>query len=174
MRRIATITLAMVSLLATGCGPRSAGESKAAAGSPTGRDTAQQETGKLVTDLMSPTFSREQQGRILNMGYFMAASALCPDLEVDAQKMGRAVEAVLTLDPAGETGDQRHRQHDAVVMFLGMSTGAIIGSHMEDKARFCEDAMKIRGGPPEAHLFTTAPPSTPSSAPVPQTQAVKR
>jgi hypothetical protein len=107
----------------------------------------------------------------LNMGYFMAASALCPDLEVDAQKMGRAVEAVLAMDPPDEIPAQKQRRRDAVIMFLGMSSGAMIGSHGEDKGAFCEDALKVKGGAPDSHLFTIAAPSAPSTAPVPETPA---
>ncbi len=166
MPRVIALSLAALLVLAA-CAPKPAGKAQTPPAAPTGRDAARLATGQLVTDLMAPTFNGEQQGRILNMGYFMAASALCPDLEVDAQKMGRAVEAVLALDPPDETPAQKQHQHDAVLMFLGMSTGAMIGSHAEDKALFCEDAAKVRGGPPETHLFTTTAPSAPSTAPVP-------
>lgn len=172
MQRITTLSLALalaLTALAAGCAPKPAAKSEA---QPTaGKDAARQEAGKLVTELMAPTFNGEQQGRILNMGYFMAASSLCPDLEVDAGKMGRAVEAVLALDPPGETPEQKQHKHDAVIMFLGMSSGAMIGSHMEDKAAFCEDAAKVKGGAPETHLFSTGAPSAPSTAPVPSEPA---
>jgi hypothetical protein len=173
MPRIATLSsplalsLTLALALVAGCAPKPAGKAPDTAPPPTAKDAARLETGKLVTDLMSPSFNGEQQGRILNMGYFMAASALCPDLEVDAHKMGRAVDAVLAMDPPGETPAQKQHQHDAVIMFLGMSTGAMIGSHAEDKALFCQDALKVKGGPPETHLFTSAAPSAPSTAPVP-------
>ncbi len=167
MPRVIALLLTL-GLAVAGCAPKPAGKApQAPAAPPTGRDAARLETGKLVTDLMSPSFNGEQQGRILNMGYFMAASALCPDLEVDPHKMGRAVDAVLAMDPPGETPAQKQHQHDAVIMFLGMSTGAMIGSHAEDKALFCQDALKVKGGPPDTHLFTTAAPSAPSTAPVP-------
>lgn len=169
MQHAVTLSVALaLSALVAGCGPKPANPPPAP---PAGRDAARMETGKLVTDLMAPTFNGEQQGRILNMGYFMAASALCPDLEVDAQKMGRAVEAVLAMDPPNETPDQRQHRHDAVIMFLGMSSGAMIGSHSEDKAAFCEDALKVKGGAPDSHLFTVAAPSAPSTAPVPEAPA---
>jgi hypothetical protein len=170
MPRVIALPLPLALALAlAACTPKPAGKAEAPPGPPTGRDAARLETGKLVTDLMSPSFNGEQQGRILNMGYFMAASALCPDLEVDAHKMGRAVDAVLAMDPPGETPAQKQHQHDAVIMFLGMSAGAMIGSHAEDKAAFCEDAMKVKGGAPDTHLFTTTAPSAPSTAPVPDT-----
>jgi len=170
MQRIKTLSLALaLTAIAAGCSPKPAAKIDAPAA--TGRDAARQETGKLVTELMAPTFNGEQQGRILNMGYFMAASSLCPDLEVDAAKMGRAVEAVLALDPADETAAEKQHKHDAVIMFLGMSSGAMIGSHIEDKAAFCEDAAKVKGGAPETHLFTAGTPSAPSTAPVPEETA---
>jgi len=166
MQRLKMLSLALtVAALAVGCSPKPAAQTDAP---PTaGKDAARQEAGKLVTELMAPTFNTEQQGRILNMGYFMAASSLCPDLEVDAAKMGRAVEAVLALDPAGESAADHQQKHDAVIMFLGMSSGAMIGSHIEDKTQFCEDAAKVKGGAPETHLFTAGAPSAPSTAPVP-------
>lgn len=170
MQRITTLGFALaLTALAAGCAPKPAAKTDAPPA--TGKDAARQETGKLVTELMTPTFSSEQQGRILNMGYFMAASSLCPALEVDATKMGRAVDAVLALDAAGETPEQKKHKHDAVIMFLGMTSGAMIGSHIEDKASFCEDAAKVKGGAPETHLFSTAAPSAPSSAPVPDAPA---
>jgi hypothetical protein len=170
MQHIKTLSLAPVLAMAltaivAGCGPKPAAKTEAPAA--TGKDAARQEAGKLVTELMAPTFSGEQQGRILNMGYFMAASSLCPDLEVDAAKMGRAVEAVLALDSADETAAEKQHKHDAVIMFLGMSSGAMIGSHIEGKAAFCEDAAKVKGGAADTHLFTAGSPSAPSTAPVP-------
>jgi hypothetical protein len=170
MQRIKTLSFALaLAAIVAGCSPKPAAKTEAPAAA--GRDAARQETGKLVTELMAPTFNGEQQGRILNMGYFMAASSLCPDLEVDAAKMGRAVEAVLALDPADETPAEKQHKHDAVIMFLGMSSGAMIGSHIEDKAAFCEDAAKVNGDAPETHLFTTGTPSAPSTAPVPKEAA---
>lgn len=169
MQRLKTLSfvlpLALTAVVAA-CSPKPAAKTDAP---PTaGKEAARQETGKLVTELMSPTFTAEQQGRILNMGYFMAASSLCANLEVDAAKMGRAVEAVLALDPASETSAEKEHKHDAVIMFLGMSSGAMIGSHIEDKAVFCEDAAKVKGGAPETHLFTAGPPSAPHTAPAPE------
>lgn len=167
MKHIKTLPFALaLVVLAAGCSPKPA--TKISAPPATGKDAARQEAGKLVTDLMAATFSVGQQGRILNMGYFMAASSLCPDLEVDSAKMGRAVESVLTMDPAGESAAEHQHRRDAVIMFLGMSSGAMIGSHIEDKAQFCEDAAKVKGGPPETHLFTAGAPTAPSTAPVPE------
>ena len=174
MQRVVTLSLALaLTAMVAGCTPKPATKAEAPASAPTGRDAARLETGKLVTDLMSPSFNGEQQGRILNMGYFMAASSLCADLEVDPQKMGRAAEAVLALDPPGETPAQKQHQHDAVIMFLGMTTGAMIGSHIEDKATFCEDAAKVKGGASDTHLFIAGVPTNPSTAPVPVEPATK-
>jgi len=171
MQRTQYFALAAGLALLAGCSPAKKPETATVAASPTGRDAGRVETGNVVAGLMSQTFNAEQQGRILNMGYYMAASALCSDLEVDAQKLGRAVEATLALDPADDSETQKTRQHDAILMFLGMSSGAIIGSHVEDKAAFCDDAKKLRGGAPETHLFTAGAPSAPSTAPVPEEPA---
>ncbi|PVM90918.1 hypothetical protein DDF67_08120 [Caulobacter endophyticus] len=168
--RTLTITLAAAAL-AAGCTPKSETKEAATAPAPVGKDAAHQETGALLADLMSPTFTSEQQGRILNMGYFMAASSLCPDLAVDPLKMGRAVDAVLTLGPPEQTDAEKAHQRDAVVMFLGMASGAMIGSHIEDKTQFCEDAAKVKGGAPETHLFAAGAPADPSTAPTPETPA---
>ncbi|AYV45324.1 hypothetical protein CFHF_03025 [Caulobacter flavus] len=169
MQTLRTLALALAATaLVAGCGPKpDAGKDAPTAPAPVGKDAAHQDAGALLADLMSPTFTVEQQGRILNMGYFMAASSLCPDLEVDAQKMGRAVDAVLTLGPPEQTDAEKAHQRDAVIMFLGMSSGAMIGSHIEDKTQFCEDAAKVKGGAPETHLFAAGPPTDPSTAPVP-------
>ena len=94
------LALAAGLVLLAGCSPSKKPEAAAPAAPPTGRDAGRVETGDIVTGLMSQTFNGEQQGRILNMGYYMAASALCSDLEVDAQKLGRSVEATLALEPA--------------------------------------------------------------------------
>ena len=173
MKPLRTLTFALATAaLVAACSPKTEVKKDAAPASPpTGKDAARQETGALLADLMTPTFTVEQQGRILNMGYFMAASSLCPDLEVDAQKMGRAVDAVLALGPPEQTDVEKTHQHDAVILFLGMSSGAMIGSHVEDKAQFCEDAAKLKGGAPETHLFAAGAPTDPSTAPVPETPA---
>lgn len=169
--RTLTFTLAAAAL-AAGCTPKpEAGKEAATAPAPVGKDAARQETGALLADLMSPTFTVEQQGRILNMGYFMAASSLCPDLSVDPLKMGRAVDAVMTLGPPEQTDAEKAHQRDAVIMFLGMASGAMIGSHADDKTQFCEDAAKVKGGASETHLFAAGAPADPSTAPVPETPA---
>lgn len=164
----------MVAVLAaaatlTACAPKAETGSDAAA--PTGADVTKAEAGKMVTQLMAQSFTPEQQGRILNMGYHMAASALCPDLEVDAARMGKAIEATLALDSATATPAQAQHQRDALLMFLGMSSGAIMGSHIADKAKFCEDAAKADDAGPDGHLFVQGAPSAPSTAPVPQAPA---
>ncbi len=173
MQTLRTLTFALAAAaLAAGCTPKPAAKTDAAtAPAPVGKDAARQETGALLADLMTPTFTVEQQGRILNMGYFMAASSLCPDLEVDPLKMGRAVDAVLTLGPPEQTDAEKAHQRDAVIMFLGMASGAMIGSHADDKAQFCEDAAKVKGGASETHLFAAGAPADPSTAPVPQAPA---
>ncbi|EJL34535.1 hypothetical protein PMI01_01592 [Caulobacter sp. AP07] len=161
-----TLALAAAALLA-GCKPAPADK----AAPPTGKDAAHVETGKLLTELMAPSFKPEQQGRIINMSYYMAASALCPTLEVDSQKMGRAVQAVLDVDAAGATDAQKQHQHDALLMFLGMGSGAMIADHIDDKDQFCADATKLKAGAPDTHLFTTTTPSAPNTAPVPAAPA---
>lgn len=168
MQRTRYLALAAGLALLAGCSPAKAPDAAAPAAPPTGRDAGRVETGAVVTGLMSSTFNAEQQGRILNMGYYMAASALCSDLEVDAQKLGKSVEATLALGRADATEAQKQHDHDAILMYLGMSSGAIIGSHVEDKAAFCDDAKKLKGGASETHLFTAGVPSAPSTAPVPE------
>lgn len=176
MQTLRTLTFALAAAallaLAAGCTPKpEAGKEAATAPAPVGKDAARQETGALLADLMSPTFTVEQQGRILNMGYFMAVSSLCPDLSVDPLKMGRAVDAVMTLGPPEQTDAEKAHQRDAVIMFLGMASGAMIGSHADDKTQFCEDAAKVKGGASETHLFAAGAPADPSTAPVPEAPA---
>ncbi|WP_293682643.1 hypothetical protein [uncultured Phenylobacterium sp.] len=171
MQRTRYLALAAGVALLAGCSPAKKPEAAAAAAPPSGRDAARVETGDVVTALMAATFNAEQQGRILNMGYYMAASALCSDLEVDAQKLGRAVEATLALGAADASDAQKQHEHDAVLMFLGMSSGSIIGSHAEDKAAFCDDAKKLKGGAADTHLFAAGAPSAPSTAPLPEAPA---
>lgn len=169
--RILMFALAATALVSS-CAPKPAAKTDpATAPAPVGKDAARQETGALLADLMTPTFTVEQQGRILNMGYFMAASSLCSDLAVDPLKMGRAVDAVLTLGPPEQTDAEKAHQRDAVIMFLGMASGAMIGSHADDKTQFCEDAAKVKGGASETHLFAAGPPTDPSTAPVPEAPA---
>lgn len=177
-----TLALAAAAALLAGCNPADKAPKavEKPAGAPvaqpagsapapmTAKDTAHLETGKLLTELMAPSFKPEQQGRIVNMSYYMAASSLCPTLEVDSQKMGRAVEAVLALDPADATPAQKQHQRDALLMFLGMGSGAMIANQIDTKDQFCADAAKLKDGAPDTHLFTTAAPSAPNTAPVPE------
>lgn len=169
-----TLALTAAAVLA-GCGPSAAPKADKPAGGAsaplTGKDAAHVETGKLLTQLMAPSFTAEQQGRIINMSYYMAASSLCPTLEVDSQKMGRAVEAVLAADAAGATPAQRQHQHDALLMFLGMGSGAMIANHIDTRDQFCADAAKLKEGAPDTHLFSTTAPSAPNTAPVPSAPA---
>lgn len=171
MKIITTIPAVLALALLAGCAPKTDSKSGEATTAPTGADAARADSGKLVTQLMAPTFNADQQGRILNMGYFMAASALCPDLEVDAAKLGRAVEETLALDAASATDAQKEHQRDAILMFMGMSSGAIIGSHMDSKDKFCANAKKAKDEGGDGHLFVEGAPSAPSTAPVPAESA---
>lgn len=164
------VAILMAAAALTACAPKAETGADVAA-TPTGADAAKAEAGKTVAQLMAQSFTPEQQGRILNMGYHMAASAMCPEFEVDAARMGKAVEATLALDATGATPAQAQHQRDALLMFLGMSSGAIMGSHIGDKAKFCEDAAKADDAGPDAHLFVQGAPSAPSTAPVPQSPA---
>lgn len=118
---------------------------------------------KVLVDTMKPWWTPEQQGLMLYIGYYSAASAMCDTLEIDKTKVDALVRAKFLHSDARPKGKAPANakelgfRKDIFLMHLGMVTGAVMGSHRGDLPGFCKDAtdMKVKV-PGASNLFKTA------------------
>ncbi|MBU1357945.1 MAG: hypothetical protein KKC79_04810 [Gammaproteobacteria bacterium] len=118
---------------------------------------------KVLTETMKPWWSPVQQGLMLYLGYYSAASAMCDTLEIDKAKVDTLVRTKF-LQPQGSrpkskgpaTPSELGFRKDVFLMHLGMVTGAVMGSHRADIPGFCADATALKVKVPGAsNLFKT-------------------
>jgi glucose/arabinose dehydrogenase len=113
-----------------------------------------EEVVKQLLKLMRPVWTDEQIGRIMLIGWYSGAAAMCDDIELDSGKLGRAIAAVIP--PEGEkiTAAKRRFLSDNLMMNVGMATGLVMGTHYRDVPQFCGDARQaMQDLPADKHLF---------------------
>lgn len=116
-----------------------------------------QEVARKLIKLMRPVWDEEQIGRIMLIGWYSGAAAMCDDIEVDQAKLGRAVSAILPPDAAKLAPDKRRFLGESLLMHIGMATGLIMGSHYRDVPALCADARQAMADlPADKHLFQAA------------------
>ena len=117
---------------------------------------------KVLVEAMKPWWSPEQQGIMLYLGYYSAASAMCDTLQIDKVKVDALVRTQFLQPqnrPKGKGPATPHElgfRKDVFLMHLGMVTGAVMGSHRADIPGFCADATALKVKVPGAsNLFKT-------------------
>lgn len=121
--------------------------------------TQQQAEDKLAASnvllgMMKPVWTDEQIGRIIYIGYFTAAAALCDGLEIDSDKMAKAVETFIPADLKDMTPDRRKFLHDNLTLDIGLATGWVMAGNFRDLKGFCANAVKQKAEmPAEKSLF---------------------
>lgn len=114
---------------------------------------------KQLIKLMRPVWSDEQIGRIMLIGWYSGAAAMCDDLEIDQAKLGKALAAV-TPEDVRLTPDRREFLDHNLTLHVGMASGVVMGTH-RDVGAFSAEARQAKAElPADKHLFDMSlPPS---------------
>jgi hypothetical protein len=118
---------------------------------------AKQEHAKRMITSMRKTWTDEEIGRILYIGWYSAAANMCDDLEVDQIKLGKALASVLGPELEKSAADKQQHLASMLSLHVGMATGYVMASHVQDVDRVCaqgRDAVKEL--PADKHLFQIA------------------
>jgi hypothetical protein len=108
----------------------------------------------VLLGMMKPVWTDEQIGRIIYIGYFTAAAALCDGLEVDSAKMTKALEIFVPPDAKELSADKRKFLHDNLTLDIGLATGWVMAGNFRDLKSFCDNAVKQKAEmPAEKSLF---------------------
>lgn len=112
--------------------------------------------------LMRPVWTDEQIGRIMYIGWYSGAAALCGDLEIDPAKLEKALRTLEPTDMKTMSEDKARFLERNLMMHVGMATGWVMAGHLRDVPKFCAEARQSKADmPADKHLFETGV-STPS------------
>ncbi|OYX78349.1 MAG: hypothetical protein B7Y82_03750 [Sphingomonadales bacterium 32-65-25] len=115
---------------------------------------AKQESAKRMITVMRKTWSDPEIGRILYIGWYSAAATICDDLEVDQAKLGKALAGVLGPDIAKASADKAQHLASMLSLHVGMATGYVMASHVQDGDRVCAQGREaMKDMPADKHLF---------------------
>ncbi|MGD9812088.1 MAG: hypothetical protein AB7U35_12280 [Sphingobium sp.] len=89
-------------------------------------------------------WSANARGQFIYLGYYTAASAMCDGLELDREKLSKAVNEDILVDTEGMSEDDKKKRRDAFLMHLGLATGVFMGMHSHDSTDFCARAISER------------------------------
>ena len=151
--------LAAAALVVTVAGPaqaQMAAPPKAATPSPDAPElrAAKQEHATRMITSMRRTWTEEEVGRILYIGWYSATANMCDDLEIDQVKLGKALASVLGPELEKAAADKQQHLSSVLSLHVGMATGYIMASHVLDVDRVCAQGRDaVKGMPANTHLF---------------------
>jgi hypothetical protein len=106
--------------------------------------------------LMRPVWNDEQIGRIMYIGWYSGAAALCDDLEIDPTKLEKAIMSLEPPDMATMSPEKARFLERNLMMHVGMATGWVMSGHLRDVPKFCAEARQSKADmPADKHLFET-------------------
>jgi hypothetical protein len=112
------------------------------------------EAAKRMLALMRPVWNEEQIGRIMFIGWYSGAAALCDELEIDDTKLAAAIAGLSPKDLATLPPERARFLADNLMLHVGMATGWVIAGHLRDIPKFCADAVQAKAEmPADKHLF---------------------
>ena len=133
--------------------PPPARSGAAAAASPE-HIAAKREGAKRLVQLMRKNFSDDEIGRIMYIGWYSAAAALCEDLSIDQAKLGAAIAGLMPADAAKLPADQLQHVANSLTLNIGVATGYVMASHVDDVPAVCAQGREaIASMPANKHLF---------------------
>jgi hypothetical protein len=104
--------------------------------------------------LMRPVWTDEQIGRIMYIGWYSGAAALCDDLEIDPAKLEKAIKSLEPADMATMSPDKAQFLERNLMMHVGIATGWVMSGHLRDVPKFCAEARQSKADmPADRHLF---------------------
>lgn len=112
------------------------------------------EAAKRMLALMRPVWNDEQLGRIMFIGWYSGAAALCDELEIDDHKLAAALATLAPKDIEKLPPGKARFLADNLMLHVGMATGWVIAGHLRDIPKFCADAIQAKAEiPADKHLF---------------------
>lgn len=115
------------------------------------------EAATRLLSIMRPVWTDEQIGRIMYIGWYSGAAALCDDLEIDPAKLETALQS---LEPQGMAPDKAQFLERNLMMHVGMATGWVMAGHLREVPKFCAEARQSKADmPADKHLFETTVPA---------------
>jgi hypothetical protein len=115
--------------------------------------------------LMRPVWTDEQIGRIMYIGWYSGAAALCDDLEIDPAKLEKAIKSLEPADMAAMAPDKVQFLERNLMMHVGIATGWVMSGHLRDVPKFCAEARQSKADmPADRHLFEMTA-NTPAAPP---------
>jgi hypothetical protein len=115
---------------------------------------------------MAANFDEEQRGKLVWIGYNVAATALCDDLSLDISKMRASMEALQPAD-AGMEEEKKQYLHNALLVNLGMAVGIFMAEHADAQDSFCAEATALRDDPEDTTNLFSDPEAEAEDAPPP-------
>jgi hypothetical protein len=107
--------------------------------------------------LMRPVWTDEQIGRIMYIGWYSGAAAMCDDLEIDPVKLAAALKSLEPKDAAKLSPDKARFLERNLMMHVGMATGWVMSGHLREVPKFCAEARQSKAEmPADKHLFDTS------------------
>lgn len=108
--------------------------------------------------LMSPVWNEDQIGRIMYIGWYSGAAAMCDDLEIDQKKLAAALQALVPPGDPKLTPEKAQFLQGNLLMHVGIATGWVMAGHYRDVPKFCAEARQTKVDmPAEKQLFVTGP-----------------
>lgn len=106
--------------------------------------------------LMRPVWTDEQIGRIMYIGWYSGAAAMCDDLEIDPAKLSLALNSLVPRDSAKTVPKKAEFLERNLLLHVGMATGWVMSGNLRDAAKLCAEGRKSKAEmPAEKHLFLT-------------------
>jgi len=118
------------------------------------------EATQRLLSLLKPVWSDEEIGRIMYIGWYSGAAALCDDLEIDHVKLAAALDTFRPKDEANSLPARVKFLNDNLLMHVGMATGWAMAGHYRDVPKFCAEGREAKTKmAPDQHLFDSDTPA---------------
>lgn len=107
--------------------------------------------------IMRPVWTDEQIGRIMYIGWYSGAAALCDDLEIDPVKLETALQSLEPRDIDKASPEKTRFLERNLMLHVGMATGWVMSGHLREVPKFCAEARQSKADmPADKHLFEMA------------------
>ena len=115
------------------------------------------EAASKLLALMSPVWTEDQIGRIMYIGWYSGAAAMCDDLEIDQSKLSAALQSLMPPGDPKLTPEKAQFLQGNLLMHVGIATGWVMAGHYRDVPKFCAEARQTKAEMPrEKQLFVTS------------------
>ena len=95
----------------------------------------------------------KQHALINSIAYHAAAAQLCDGLDIDAEEVATATNAVLVDGPKELTDEEQLERLTSIMLILGTAKGIILSEGALHKADFCASALKEKADSGNDHFW---------------------